>query len=202
MLTLIFRSTLQCAGFPQRLENLEILEIKNGHGKVMEHEKLTHSHGLFCDQSWNFSCFAPEFDQIRTLFADLKKVIISLESKEFSTFSNTKFGQRYDHGKSGNGHEKVMEKLVAKSVGTLECETFNGNSKILALIISKNNLIEVGKPDGEFILHIQGGGGGRVMITLKGTTRATNLSLYWADAKYVVPFVSSVGCCSVALPFA
>ena len=55
--------------------------------------------------------------------------------------------------------EKSWKKLFAKSVETLACETFNGNSKILALIISKNNLIEVGKPDGEFILHIQGGGG-------------------------------------------
>ena len=30
-------------GFPQRLENLE---NENGHGKVMEHEKLTKSHGI------------------------------------------------------------------------------------------------------------------------------------------------------------
>ena len=31
--------------FPQRLENLDILG-KNGHGEVMEHEKMTKSHGI------------------------------------------------------------------------------------------------------------------------------------------------------------
>ena len=30
-------------GFPQRLENLE---NENGHGKVMEHAKLSKSHGI------------------------------------------------------------------------------------------------------------------------------------------------------------
>ena len=31
------------SGFPRRLENLE---NENGHGKVMEHEKLAKSHGI------------------------------------------------------------------------------------------------------------------------------------------------------------
>ena len=31
-------------GFPQRLENLEHLENKNGYGKVMEHAKFAKSH--------------------------------------------------------------------------------------------------------------------------------------------------------------
>ena len=34
----------------QRLENLDNLVNENGHGKVMEHEKLAKRHGI-CDQS-------------------------------------------------------------------------------------------------------------------------------------------------------
>ena len=41
--------------FPRRLENLE---NEDGHGKVMEHEKLAKVME-FCDQSWNFTNFPP-----------------------------------------------------------------------------------------------------------------------------------------------
>ena len=43
-------------GFPQRLNNLE---NENGHGKVMEHEKLPKVME-FCDHSWNFTNLVPE----------------------------------------------------------------------------------------------------------------------------------------------
>ena len=39
----------------------------------------------FCDQSWNFTNFAPEFYQI--CFADNKKLSVCLESLHFLTFS-------------------------------------------------------------------------------------------------------------------
>ena len=40
------RSVVGCSGFPWKLEDLENLENVKGHGKVMEHEKLTKSHGI------------------------------------------------------------------------------------------------------------------------------------------------------------
>ena len=40
----------------------------------------------FCDQSWNFTNFAPEFDQNYAFFADVKKCSISRKSA-FPTFS-------------------------------------------------------------------------------------------------------------------
>ena len=43
----------------------------------------------FCDQSWNFTNFSPEFDQTCPFFADIRKFCISLEflSQHFPTFS-------------------------------------------------------------------------------------------------------------------
>ena len=70
----------------------------------------------FCDQSWNYTNFVSEFYQICTLFADLEKFSISLESPHFWTFSakcaNAKFWQRDDYG-------KIMVQSFSKSVGTL-----------------------------------------------------------------------------------
>ena len=40
------------------------LENENGHGKVMEHEKLAKGHGICFYQLWNFTNFAPELYQI------------------------------------------------------------------------------------------------------------------------------------------
>ena len=37
--------------FTQRTENLEILENKNGHGKVMDHKKNCQEVMEFCDNS-------------------------------------------------------------------------------------------------------------------------------------------------------
>ena len=41
----------------------------------------------FSDKSYDFTNFAPEFYQICTIFADIKKISISLESLHFTTFS-------------------------------------------------------------------------------------------------------------------
>ena len=38
-------ATLYCTGFPQRLKKLE---NNSSHGKVIEHEKLAKSPGIFC----------------------------------------------------------------------------------------------------------------------------------------------------------
>ena len=43
MLTTARECVFLLAGFPQRLGNME---NENGHGKVMEHEKLAKSHGI------------------------------------------------------------------------------------------------------------------------------------------------------------
>ena len=49
--------------FPQRLENLE-----NENGRTLKKmEKVMD----FCNQSWKFTNFAPEFDQICVIFADI-----------------------------------------------------------------------------------------------------------------------------------
>ena len=72
----------------------------------------------FCDQSWNFT---PEFYQICTLFADLEKFSISLDSLHFATFFSRKMSQIQNLGREVDmeNREKVMDKSFAKSVGTL-----------------------------------------------------------------------------------
>ena len=66
-----------------------------------------------------------EFYQICTkiAFVATKKLRSDLESPHFLTFSakcqEFKIGVRDGHGKSRNGHGKVMEKYFVKSVGTL-----------------------------------------------------------------------------------
>ena len=59
----------------------------------------------FCVQSWNFSNFAPEFDQICTFFFNLENFDISSESLHFPTFMENK--------------EVVMEKSWNKNVQSL-----------------------------------------------------------------------------------
>ena len=85
------------ARFQLRLENLE---NENGHGKVMEHEKLAN--------------FAPKFYPMCMFFVTAKKINSNLESLHFPMFSakchKYKIGKRDGHGKSRNGHGKVMEK--------------------------------------------------------------------------------------------
>ena len=44
------------------------LENENGHGKVMEQEKLAKSHGIL----WNFTNFAPELYQICIFWSPLR----------------------------------------------------------------------------------------------------------------------------------
>ena len=77
----------------------------------------------FCDQSWNFTNFAPKFDQICMFFVTGKKLSSNLESPLFPMFSTKcrecNIGKRNGHGKSRNGHGKVKEKYFVKSVGTL-----------------------------------------------------------------------------------
>ena len=41
---------------------------------------------VFCNQTWNFTNFAPEFDQICAFCANIKKFSIGLESLHFLTF--------------------------------------------------------------------------------------------------------------------
>ena len=57
----------------------------------------------FCDQSWNFTNFPPK-----------KKLSSNLKSLHFPMFSakcrECKIGKGDGHGKSKNGHGKVMEK--------------------------------------------------------------------------------------------
>ena len=48
------------AGFPRIPENLE---NENGHGKVMEHEKLAKSHGILISVM-EYNNFAPELYQM------------------------------------------------------------------------------------------------------------------------------------------
>ena len=71
----------------------------------------------FCDQSWNFTNFGPRFYQISIFFVTAKKLGSNLESPHFLTCS--KIGKRHGHGKSRNGHGKVMERCFVKYVGTL-----------------------------------------------------------------------------------
>ena len=76
-----------------------------------------------CDQSWNFTNFAPELYQIYISFITTKKLSSDLESPPFPMFSTKhcecKLWKRDGHGKSRNGQGKVREKYFVKSVGTL-----------------------------------------------------------------------------------
>ena len=89
----------------------------------MEHEKLAKSHGQFCDQLWNFTNFALKLCQIRIFLVITEKLSSDLESLHFPMFSakrrECKIGKKDVHGKSRNGHGKVMEKYFVKSVETL-----------------------------------------------------------------------------------
>ena len=81
-------------GFPQRLENLQ---NESGDGKVMEHKKFPKVME-FCDRSWNFNNFAPQFYQMCAFFADIKKFVQNFESLQCLTLSakcrECKFKQR------------------------------------------------------------------------------------------------------------
>ena len=73
----------------------------------------------FCDWSWNFTTFSPQYNQMFAFFADIKIFDLSLESLYFLQNNvNGKFVQRDGHGKSRNSQGKVMEKYT-KYVGTL-----------------------------------------------------------------------------------
>ena len=71
------------AGFPQRLENLE---NENGHGKVMEHEKIG-------QKSWNFvishrilPILPPNYTKFVFVLVTAKKLSSNLESLHFPMF--------------------------------------------------------------------------------------------------------------------
>ena len=89
----------------------------------MEHKKKWPKVMEFCDQSWNFTNFTPKFYQICMFFVTSKKLGSNLESPHFLMFSTKcrecKIGKRDGHGKSRNGHGKVMEKYFVKYVGAL-----------------------------------------------------------------------------------
>ena len=93
----------------------------------------------FCDQSWNFTNFAPKFDQICISFVTSKKLSSNLENPHFQTFSakcrKFKIGKRDGHGKSRNGHGKIMETYFVKYMGTL----FTESSQYSILLSYYNN---------------------------------------------------------------
>ena len=63
----------------------------------------------FCDQSWNFTNFAPKLYQICTFFATTKKSRFYVESWHFLTFSaKYKIEKRDRHGKSRIGQGKIF----------------------------------------------------------------------------------------------
>ena len=93
----------------------------------MEHEKLAKklrnfviSHAILPQ---NLTNFAPKCYQICIFFITAKKWSSNQESLHFPAFSEKcrecEIGKRDGHGKSRNGHGKVMEKYVVKYVGTL-----------------------------------------------------------------------------------
>ena len=74
----------------------------------------------FCDQSWNFTNFAPKFDKICRFFVNAKKLSSNLESLYFLLFSTKchkcKIGKRDGHGKSRNGHGKIFCQVCGNPV--------------------------------------------------------------------------------------
>ena len=74
----------------------------------------------FCDQSWNFTNFAPKFYQFCIFVVTAKQLSSNLKSQPFLMFSakcrECKIGKRNGLGKSRNGHGKVMEKYILSSM--------------------------------------------------------------------------------------
>ena len=72
-------------------------------------------------KSWNFYNIAPRFDQIYECCATTKTLSISVESQHNPMLSAKRHKCKIakGHGKSRNGHRKVMENYFVKSVGTL-----------------------------------------------------------------------------------
>ena len=80
-----------------------------------------------CDQSWNLTNFAPEFDQFVPFFLNLEKFSISLQSLHLPTFSTQCRGGKICAEMVMENQEMVIEKSWkiqggknAKSVGSLK----------------------------------------------------------------------------------
>ena len=75
----------------------------------------------FCDESWNFTNFAPKIYQFCMFFVTAKKLSSNLESPYFPMFSakcrEFKIGKRDGHGKSRNGHGKIFYQVCGNPVG-------------------------------------------------------------------------------------
>ena len=89
----------------------------------MDHEKYWPKVMEFCDSVMEFYQLCPQFVINLYFFVTTKKLGSDLESPHFQKFSTKrwefKIGERDAHGKSINGHGKVMELYFVKSVGTL-----------------------------------------------------------------------------------
>ena len=90
-------------------------KMKKGHGKIMEHEKLAQSHGNL----WSvmeFWQFCPRIVPNLYFVVTTKKLSSNLDNLQFPTFfakrRKCKAGKRDGHGKSRNGHGKVMENIL------------------------------------------------------------------------------------------
>ena len=76
----------------------------------MEHEELTKKVVEFCDQSWNFTKFAPEFYQICTFFSDIKKFNIMRKSSFPDLFRKKAPTQNLDREMVMRNQETIVEK--------------------------------------------------------------------------------------------
>ena len=100
-------------------------------------------------QSWDFTNFASKMYQICMFFATSKKLSIDVESLRFQTYSakcrKCKIAKREDYGKLTNGHGKVMDKNIVKSVGTLVHIQLHVPSNQLPLPHFPNSIFHTGR---------------------------------------------------------
>ena len=108
---------------------------KIGQNVVVSHEILP----ILARKCTKFVCF----------FATSKKLSIDVESLRFPTYSakcrECKIAKRDDYGKLTNGHGKVMEKNIVKSLGTLVHIPLHVPSNQLPLPHFPNSIFHTGR---------------------------------------------------------
>ena len=114
------------AGFPRRLEKLE---NESGHGKVMEHEKLAKSHGIFVISHGILPMLLLSYTKFVSFWVTAKKLSSDQESLHFPMFSAKRYvsNSKLEREMVMENQEMVMEKSWTNILTSLwePCKVYN-----------------------------------------------------------------------------